>query len=65
MEAMKVNKTLATFSKGVAAGIAVGTAVGMIARPMDVRKRARMKKNAAKTIRAIGEVFSDVQNIIR
>lgn len=60
-----MNKNLATFSKGIATGIAVGTAVGMIARPMDVRKRARMKKNAARTIRAIGEVFSDVQNMIR
>ncbi|HEX2938159.1 MAG TPA: hypothetical protein VHO66_04490 [Ruminiclostridium sp.] len=60
-----MNKTFGTFSKGIATGIAVGTAVSMIARPMDIRKRARMKKNAARTIRAIGEVVSNVQNIVR
>lgn len=59
-----MNKGLAAFTKGIATGMAVGTAVGMIARPMDIRRRAKMKKNAAKAVRAIGEVMSNVQNII-
>lgn len=60
-----MNKTVGTFSKGIATGIALGTAVGMIARPMDIRKRARIKKNTARAIKAVGEVISNVQSAMR
>lgn len=60
-----MNRTIGTFTKGIATGIAVGTAVGMIARPMDIRKRARMKKNASKALHAVGEIVSNAQNMMR
>jgi|WetSurMetagenome_2_1015567.scaffolds.fasta_scaffold349197_2 hypothetical protein len=60
-----MNKTVSTFSKGIATGIAVGTAVGMITRPMDIRKRARMKKKATKALRTFGDIVSSAQNMIK
>jgi hypothetical protein len=60
-----MNKAIGTFTKGIATGMAVGTAVGMIARPMDIRKRARMKKNASKALHAVGEIISNAQSMMR
>jgi hypothetical protein len=60
-----MNRAIGTFTKGIATGMAVGTAVGMIARPMDIRKRARMKKNATKALHAVGEIISNAQNMMR
>ena len=60
-----MNKAFGTFTKGIATGMAVGTAVSMIARPMDIRKRARMKKNTAKALHAVGEIISNAQSMMR
>ena len=60
-----MNKALGTFTKGIATGMAVGTAVSMITRPMDIRKRARMKKNTAKALHAVGEIISNAQNMMK
>ena len=60
-----MNKAVSTFTKGIATGMAVGTAVGMIVKPMDIRKRARMKKTTKKALRAVTDVLSNVQGIMR
>ncbi len=60
-----MNKAVGTFTKGIATGIAVGTAVSMIARPMDIRKRARMKKNAARAMHAVGEILTNAQSMMK
>jgi uncharacterized protein YoaH (UPF0181 family) len=60
-----MNKMVSSFTKGIATGIAVGTAVGMVANPLDIRKRARMKKNTKKAIRAVADVLSNVQGMMK
>lgn len=60
-----MNRAFSTFTKGVAAGIAVGTAVSMISKPLDIRKRARMKKNATRALRAVSDVLQNAQSMIR
>lgn len=60
-----MNRTVGTFTKGIAAGIAVGTAVGMITKPMDIRRRARMKKKATKALHAVGEFVQNAQSMMR
>ncbi len=64
-----MNRGIGTFAKGIATGIATGIAVGsavsMVTKPMDIRKRARMKKQATRALRAVGAVVSSAQNMIR
>ncbi len=60
-----MNKAIGTFTKGIATGMAVGTAVGMIARPMDIRKRARMKRNATRALHAVGEIINNAQSMMK
>ena len=60
-----MNRAVSTFTKGIATGMVVGTAMGMITRPMDIRKRARMKKNTTKALRAVGEIIANAQNMMR
>lgn len=60
-----MNRTVNTFAKGIAAGIAVGTAVGMITKPMDIRRKARMKKKATKALHAVSELIQNAQTMIR
>lgn len=59
-------RTVGTFTKGIATGIVVGTAVGMIGQPMlNPRRRTHAKKNAAKALRAVGELVQNVQYMMR
>jgi len=60
-----MNKSIGTFTKGIATGMAVGAAVGMITRPMDIRKRARMKKNASKALRAFNDIVQNAQSMMK
>lgn len=60
-----MSKSVSTFVKGIATGMAVGTAVGMIARPMDIRKKSRIKRSATKALNAVGDIISSAQNFIR
>jgi len=60
-----MNKAIGTFTKGIATGMAVGAAVGMITKPMDIRKRARMKKNAAKALRAFSDIVQNAQSMMK
>lgn len=60
-----MNRFVGTFTKGVAAGIVVGTAVGMIGNPMTARKRVRMKKNAQKAFRAVGDLVQNAQYMFK
>ena len=60
-----MNRAIGTFTKGIATGMAVGAAVSMIARPMDIRKRARMKKNASRALRAVGEIVQNAQSMMK
>ena len=60
-----MNKTIGTFTKGIATGMAVGAAVGMITKPMDIRKRARMKKNASKVLRAFSDIMQNAQSMMK
>lgn len=54
-----------SFTTGIAAGMAVGTAVGMITRPLDIRKRARIKKKATKALRTVSDIVSSAQSMIK
>lgn len=60
-----MNKTFSTFAKGIATGMAVGTAVGMVARPMNIRKRSKIKKTASRALNAVGEVITSAQDFMR
>lgn len=60
-----MNKYVSSFSKGIAAGMVVGTAVGMIGNPLDVRRRSRMKKNATKALHAVGEMVQNAQYFMK
>lgn len=60
-----MNKWVGTFTKGVATGMAVGTAVGMIGNPFESRRRKNMKKNAMKTMRAVGELVQNAQYMFK
>lgn len=62
---MVMNKAIGTLTKGVAAGMVIGTAVGMIGNPMNIRKRNRMKKNATKALHAVGEIVQNAQYMFK
>lgn len=59
-------RSVGSFSKGIATGIVVGTAVGMIGKPMmNPRRRTHAKKNASKALRAVGELVQNVQYMMK
>ena len=58
-------KTFSTFTKGIATGMAIGTAVGMIGNPLNLRKRNRMKKNATRALRAVGEIIQNAPYMMK
>lgn len=60
-----MNSKVTSFATGIATGMAVGAAVGMITRPMDIRRRARLKKKATKALRTVGDIVSSAQNMIK
>ena len=60
-----MNRAVGTYAKGIATGIAVGAAVGMLGSSNNMRKRLHMKKNAAKAVRAIGELAQNVQYMFK
>jgi hypothetical protein len=60
-----MNRTAGVFVKGIATGMAVGTAVGMIGNPFKASKRSHMKKNATKAIRAVGELMQNAQYLMK
>jgi gas vesicle protein len=60
-----MNKVMGTFVKGVATGMAVGTAVSMIGNPFHSRKHTHMKKNASKALRAVGELVQNAQYMMK
>lgn len=60
-----MNKTIGSFTKGVATGMVVSTAVGMIAHPTDIRKRARMRRNATKALHAVSEIVTNAQRMMK
>lgn len=60
-----MNKTAGIFVKGIAAGMAVGTAVGMIGDPFRSNKSSHMKKNATKALRAVGEIVQNAQYFMK
>lgn len=60
-----MNKAIGTFAKGIATGMAVGAAVGMIGNPISARKRTKVKKNATKALRAVGELIQNAQYMMK
>lgn len=60
-----MTKGVATFTKGIATGMAVGAAVSMLGNPMGARKKMRMKKNATKAMRAMGELIQNAQYMFK
>ena len=60
-----MNRMAGTFVKGIATGMAVGTAVGMIGNPFRASKRTHVKKNAAKALRAVGELVQNAQYMMK
>ena len=60
-----MNKIAGTFVKGVAAGVAVGTAMSMLGNPFNSRKRTHMRKNATKALRAVGELVQNAQYMMK
>lgn len=62
---MMMSKGIGTFTKGVAAGMVMGAAVSMITRPMNSHKHSSLKKNATKTLRAVGELIQNAQYMMK
>lgn len=60
-----MNKWMGTFTKGIATGMAIGTAVGMVGNPMGARRRMKAKKNAQKAMRAVGELVQNAQYMFK
>lgn len=60
-----MNRTFGSFAKGVAAGMAVGTVVAYMTKPMDIRKRSRMKKTVRNALHAVGDIVTSAQDFMR
>ena len=60
-----MNKFAGTFVRGVATGVAVGTAMGMLGNPFNTRKRNQMRKNATKALHAVGELVQNAQYMMK
>lgn len=60
-----MTKAFGTFTKGIATGMVVGAAVGMIGNPLNARKRVRARKTATKALRSVGELIQNAQYMLR
>lgn len=60
-----MHKATGTFVKGIATGMAVGAAVGMVGNPFASRKRQKMHKNATKALHAVGEIIQNAQYMMK
>ena len=60
-----MGRTIGTFTKGIAAGMVMGAAVSMIGRPMATHKRSNLKRNASKTLRAVGDLIQNAQYMMK
>lgn len=61
-----MNRATSTFIRGIATGMAVGTAVGMVGDPFrSGKKRMDGKKKAAKALKAVGELVENVQFMMK
>ena len=60
-----MNKLAGSFVKGIATGMAVGTAVGMISMPFKANKRNHLRKNATKALKAVGEIVQNAQYMMK
>jgi hypothetical protein len=58
-------KGIGTFTKGIATGMIMGAAVSMISKPMGNHKRSNLKKNASKTLRAVGDLIQNAQYMMK
>ncbi len=59
-----MNKMVGTFTKGIATGMVVGTAVGMISGPHN-RKKTNVKKKATKALHAVSELLQNAQYMMK
>ena len=59
------HRTTGTFLKGIATGMAVGAAVGMVGNPFASRKRQKMRKNATKALHAVSEIIQNAQYMVK
>ena len=62
---INMTKAIGTFTKGIATGMVVGAAVSMIGNPLVARKRTKVKKNATKALRAVGELIQNAQYMMK
>ena len=64
-----MSNSMMNFTKGIVAGVVVGTTVGMVMRgmskPSNPFAQIKMKKNAGKMIRNIGTVISHVSGMMK
>ena len=60
-----MTRGIGTFTKGIAAGMVMGAAVSMIGRPVNSRKRSNLKRNATKTLRAVGDLIQNAQYMMK
>lgn len=60
-----MNRAIGTFTKGIATGMVVGTALGIVGNPLNIRKRTRMKKTAVKALHAVGELIQNAQYMVK
>jgi gas vesicle protein len=58
-------KGIGTFTKGIATGMVLGAAVSMITKPANNRKRSNLKRNATKTLRAVGDLIQNAQYMMK
>lgn len=59
-----MNKTVSAIMSGAAAAAAIGTAVYMMNGNRNSNMR-RMRKNAAKTVKAVGSIANGISGIMR
>ncbi len=60
-----MNKAVSAMVSGMAAAAAIGTAVYMMNGKSRNGNMRKMRRNAAKTVKAVGNIANGISNIIR
>ena len=60
-----MNKTVSAVMSGAAAAAAIGTAVYMMSGRRNHSNMRKMRRSAAKTVKAVGSIANGISNIMR
>ena len=65
MEGFMMNKTVSAVVSGAAAAAAIGTAVYMMNGRKNHTNMRKMRRSAAKTVKAVGNIANGISSIMR